>query len=293
MPSPWSVPAPARTPSARARSGPRASVPPVDPVRYAPTAQRPLRAKLRHLAADTDIQPHSHPWAQIAISETGVLRTTAGSSTYLVPPSRALWIPPGVEHVVQVVEAADIRTLYLHQPPGRLGPDVAGEQQPAWQQCRVLELSNLLRELVQQLPVGSEPGPPTPREQHVSALILDELRRARPVRIGIDLPADKRLRSLCSAVLDDPARHETLEQWAAETGASARTVARLFRSELGTTYVQWRQQVLLAKALTLAARGRPIGVIAAELGYASASAFSAMVTRTVGLPPARFFGQSQ
>ena len=127
----------------------------------------------------------------------------------------------------------------------------------------------------------------------MSALILDELRRARAVRIGIELPADKRLRSLCVAVLDDPARHETLEQWAAETGASARTVARLFRSELGTTYVQWRQQVLLAKALTLAARGRPIGVIAGELGYASASAFSAMVTRTVGLPPARFFGQAQ
>lgn len=279
--------------SLRHGSVPRASVPPVDPVRYAPSNDRPLRAKLRHLAADTDIQPHSHAWAQIAISETGVLRTTAGSSTYLVPPSRALWIPAGVEHVVQVVEAADIRTLYLHQPAGRLGPDVADDQQVAWQQCRVLELSNLLRELVRQLPVDSDPGPLTPREQHVSALILDELRRARTVRIGIELPADKRLRSLCVAVLDDPARLETLEQWAAETGASARTVARLFRSELGTTYVQWRQQVLLAKALTLAARGRPIGVIASELGYASASAFSAMVTRTVGLPPARFFGQAQ
>ena len=52
-----------------------------------------------------------------------------------------------------------------------------------------------------------------------------------------------------------------------------------------------REQVLLARALTLAARGRPMGVIATELGYASASAFTAMVTRSVGMPPSRFFGQ--
>ena len=37
---------------------------------------------------------------------------------------------------------------------------------------------------------------------------------------------------------------------------------------------------------------RPMQVIAAELGYASASAFTAMVTRTVGMPPSRFFGHT-
>ena len=270
----------------------RASVPPVDPVRYAPDPARPVRAKYRHLEADTDIQPHSHAWAQVALSATGVIRTTAGNSTYLVPPSRALWIPPNVVHVVTVVEAADLRTLYVHQDEATVGPGVPAEQHAAWRECRVLEVSNLLRELVPLLPSQGEAGPATERERHISALILDELRRARPVKLGIDLPADKRLRSLCEAVLDDPARLATIEAWAAEVGASPRTVARLFRSELGTTFVRWREQVLLARALTLAARGRPMGVIASELGYASASAFTAMVTRSVGVPPSRFFGQA-
>ena len=120
--------------------------------------------------------------------------------------------------------------------------------------------------------------------------MLDELRRARPVRLGVDLPADKRLLSLCRAVLDDPTRHTTLDAWAHDAGASARTVARLFRSALGTSFVQWRPQVRLARALSLAARTRPMASIAAELGYASASAFSAMVKRAVGAPPSRFFG---
>ncbi len=139
------------------------------------------------------------------------------------------------------------------------------------------------------LAVEAGPLKPTEREHHLSALVLDELRRAQPVPIGVDLPQDKRLRSLCEAVLDDPTRWNTLEICARSAGASARTVARLFRSELGTTFLQWRQQVLLAKALSMAARKIPMAVISAELGYASPSAFTAMVRRSVGAPPSRFF----
>ena len=76
--------------------------------------------------------------------------------------------------------------------------------------------------------------------------------------------------------------------WAADAGASARTVARLFRQKLGSSFGPWRQQVLLASALTLAARGVPMAVIAAELGYASPSAFTAMVKRSVGRRRAGF-----
>lgn len=274
------------------RSRRATSVPPLDPLHYAPTAERPVRAKVRHLAADTQVQPHSHPWAQVAMSATGVIRMTAGLSTYLVPPSRALWIPPGVEHVVTVVEDAEIRTLYIRQDDRLCGPGVPPAEFGPWRQCRVLEVSNLLRELVPHMPNEPDPGTPqtlSERERSLSTLILDELRRAQPVRLGVDMPRDKRLRALCEAVLDDPARWPTLEGWAQQAGASPRTVARLFRAELGMTFVQWRQQVILAKALTLAARKHPMSAIATELGYASASAFTAMVTRSVGMPPSRFF----
>jgi AraC-like DNA-binding protein len=70
-------------------------------------------------------------------------------------------------------------------------------------------------------------------------------------------------------------------------------VARLFRQELNTSFAQWRQQVVLAKAVALAARKRPMNLIAAELGYASASAFTAMVRRSVGMPPSLFFASAQ
>jgi AraC-like DNA-binding protein len=154
----------------------------------------------------------------------------------------------------------------------------------------VLEVSPLLRELVEQLGDATTAGQAqTERLRLCAALVQDELRRAPTVSLGVGLPSDKRLRALCEAVLDDPARHATLQGWAREAGASVRTIARLFQQELGTTFAEWRQQVLLAKALSMAARKRPMAHIAAELGYASASAFSAMVRRSVGVPPSRFF----
>ncbi|WP_119964070.1 AraC family transcriptional regulator [Simplicispira lacusdiani] len=269
---------------------------------FVPSRERPVRAKARQLAADTQVMPHSHPWAQVAISTTGVIRLTVDRGTYIVPPSRALWIPPGVEHAVTMVESADLRTLYFHQPRGRCGPGALGgatdrAEQAAWRQCRVLEVSDLLRALVREMPTAPDDGRPlTPaellRERHLSALIRDELARANAVKLGVDLPRDKRLRHLCEAVLADPTRHETLAAWARDTGASPRTVARLFRQELGSTFTQWRQQVVLAKAVSLAASRRPMGQIAAELGY-SPSAFSAMVRRALGQPPGRFLGQQR
>lgn len=277
-------------------AAPRA-LPPIDPLRFAPTAARPVRAKARFLRASSRIEPHRHAWAQVAFSATGVVRMTAGALTCIVPPSRAVWIPPGVEHVVTVVEDAELRTLYVHQADGVTGPfeaapgDTADAE--AWRQCRVLEVSSLLRELVAHLSTEPGDGPAGERERHLAALVLDELRRARPVALGVDLPRDKRLRALCEAVLDDPTRWPTLEDWARDAGASPRTAARLFRAELGTTYLQWRQQVLLARALTLAAGRMPMNRIAAELGYASPSAFGAMVRRSVGQSPSRFFGQAR
>ncbi|GGH65224.1 AraC family transcriptional regulator [Comamonas phosphati] len=261
---------------------------------FVPTPLRPVRAKCRWLAADTQVRPHRHPWAQLAISITGTIRLTVAQGTYIVPPSRALWVPPGVEHAVTVVESADLRTVYFHQPAGRCGPCVGRAEEAAWRQCRVLNASDLLRAVVRELPTLPDDSlhlsvQERTRERHLSALLLDELRRASAVQLGVGLPQDKRLRLLCEAVLADPTRHVTLEDWARDTGASPRTVARLFRQELECTFTHWRQQVVLAHAVSLAARDWPIQRIAAELDY-SPSAFSAMVRRTVGMPPARFFG---
>lgn len=278
----------------------RKTFPPADPQRFAPSLERPLRGKSRLMQHHMDIQPHQHDWAQLVFSITGAVRVSAEGQqrgySFMVPPSRAVWIPPHTVHAVTAVERAELRTLYLHESATAAlqpaAPAPQGETEP-WARCRVIEVSPLLRELVQQMAVDPDDRAATDiepeREQLLGALILDELRRARGLRLGLALPHDKRLRRLCEAMLAEPLRHADLDGWAAEAGASARTLSRLFREELGTSYAQWRQQLLLNQALALAARKQPMNLIAAELGYASASAFTAMVTRAVGMPPSRFF----
>lgn len=281
------MPTPAPAPAAPVvRAG--TSQPSYLPERYVPSADRPLRAKARLLEHLADIQPHHHAWAQLVFSFSGAVRVGTPRSTYIVPPSRAVWIPAGLEHAVTAIEQADLRTLYVLA-------DVLTSQ--AWASPRVLEVSPLLRELVLALPTDPDPCPAETaddqaRRHGVEALIAHELRRARPLPLGVALPSDTRLRRLCEAMLREPGRQGGLDAWASEAGASPRTLNRLFREQLGTSFLQWRSQLLLAHAVTLAARGRPMGHIAAELGYASASAFSAMVTRTVGMPPSRFFAEA-
>src|SRR5437868_8718327 len=85
----------------------RRSFPAFSPERFAPTAERPLRAKSRVLEHLADIQPHRHDWAQLVFSVTGAVRVNTEASTYIVPPSRAVWIPPGVVHAVTAIEQCD------------------------------------------------------------------------------------------------------------------------------------------------------------------------------------------
>lgn len=124
------------------------------------------------------------------------------------------------------------------------------------------------------------------------ALAMDEITRADTQALGVPMPhpehGDKRLRTLCEAVLRNPAEKSQLRDWGKQVGASERTVARLFRDELDTTFQQWRLQAVLAHALPQLTRGLSIAQVAAASGYASDSAFSAMFKQAMGKAPSHF-----
>lgn len=252
---------------------------------FTPTPARPVRVRARDMPVDSHFEPHRHAWAQLAYCASGVIQVRVVAPTtptaYIVPPSRAVWIAPGALHAVAVLEAAAFRTLYID-------PSVVATD---WSGCRVMAVSPLLRELVTALdPVGG-PAPEPAREAPLTTLVLDEMRRAESLALGVPLPgphSDKRLRALCQAVLDAPGRYATLQDWAADSGASERTLARMFRAQFGMGFAQWRRQTVLAHALPRLARGEPVGQVAAASGYASESAFSAMFKAAMGQPPSWF-----
>lgn len=273
----------------------RRAVPLGDTDPFRPTPERPVRCRARAMGHDTQFEPHHHPWGQLAYCASGLLQVTvadlrheagaATETTTIVPPSRAVWIPPGARHAVSMLETSQLYTLYVD----------ASVVAPGWSRTRVLVVSALLRELLlgmeQPHHVGHEE-----RQRAISSLVLAEMAHAPTQPLGVPMPdpqrGDRRLRALCEAVLNAPAEHATLSGWASRSGASERTLARLFREELGTGFQRWRQQVVLAHALPMLARGTPVSQVAAASGYASDSAFSAMFRAALGQPPSRFGPQT-
>ena len=94
---------------------------------------------------------------------------------------------------------------------------------------------------------------------------------------------------VCEALLRKPGRRETLEEWGDIAGASSRTLARLFASETGMRFVDWRQQARLAEALVQLAAGKDVASVARALGYGSPSAFTVMFRKALGKAPRDYF----
>src|SRR5579863_6324879 len=56
---------------------------------------------------------HTHDDDQLAWASRGVISVITDTATWLLPPSRALWIPAGVRHEVRAQGATTMRSLYV------------------------------------------------------------------------------------------------------------------------------------------------------------------------------------
>jgi len=103
------------------------------------------------------------------------------------------------------------------------------------------------------------------------------------------MPTDPRAFHIAQLLQHNPADDRPLPQIAKRSGASPRTLERLFLSETKMTFGQWRQRLRLLHALRLLANGEPVTAVALEVGYRSTSAFIAMFKSELGTTPARYY----
>ena len=226
-------------------------------------------------------EAHSHPCVQLLYASDGLMRVRTELGVWIIPPRRALLIAPGVLHELTMLSNVNMRTLYIDaEAAGSLVED-----------CKVLEVSPLLRELI--LALAQEPVdyPPEGRGGDLARLILSELAAMETVPIAVPWPRDRRLQALCTEIMAQPGSPRRLDDLASDAGASARTLIRLFPKETGLHYRQWVQQVHLAHAFEMLARGESVGAIARALGYASPSAFTSMFRRLLGRTPQHYLAE--
>lgn len=244
-----------------------------DPGRYQDLPQR-LAVMPKRFSDGHYIEPHHHPRDQLIYAVSGVMRIGTSDDSWVVPPDRALLMPAGVDHRVEVRGDVEMRTLYI-TPSG-----------PA--EIKVLTISPLLRELITALACEPMNYSGIKRAEQIAELIATELSEAESLPLNIPLPRDPRLQEVCQRLLHDPSITMSLEQLAEDTAASSKTLARLCAKELGMSFSVWRRRVRFSKAFELLGRNRPMKEVARSCGYESPSAFTFAFKRSFGTPPTEF-----
>ncbi|MQS36200.1 helix-turn-helix transcriptional regulator [Streptomyces katsurahamanus] len=227
------------------------------------------------LAAGQWIEAHSHPQHQLAWTRRGVLSVAVDDAYWVLPPTRALWLPAGVVHRTGATRDAVLCSLYLE--PDRCGLD--------WTEPTPVGVDGLLAHLIAYL---SRDGLADDARLRAEAVVLDLLRPLPAMPIDVPRPVDARVSAVADALLADPADRRSLEAHARAVGVSRRTLTRLFVHDTGMSFDRWRTHMRLRAALPLLAEGQSVSRAARAVGYATPSAFLAAFRRTVGTSPGRY-----
>jgi AraC-like DNA-binding protein len=219
---------------------------------------------------------HTHADHQVAWAASGVLTVRSETDAWVLPPTRALWIPAGVRHETLSERSTIMRTAYVRPATCAM----------TWAACTPVVATPLMAELITVLESAAFEGEP---RLHAEALLVDLLQPVAPTTIDVSLPVDDRARKVAEALLKDPADGRTLAEWGIEVGASDRTLARSFVSDTGLPFGRWRSLARLRAAMNALATGRAVGTVAHDVGYESSSAFVAAFRRETGVTPSTYF----
>ncbi|WP_233233750.1 helix-turn-helix domain-containing protein [Bordetella sp. LUAb4] len=224
------------------------------------------------------IPTHAHRRGQMLYAISGVMLVRAASGSWVVPPGRAVWVPPRTQHEIVMAGDVAMRTVFV-EPGLRAG---------LWESCQVFEVSPLLRELVIAavgLPRDYVTGG---RDEHLMTLVLDEIERAQPLSLHVPMPAHAGLAALCRALVRDPAQEVSLAGWARVLHMHPRSLARLFLRETGMNLGEWCRETKLLLSLPRLVAGASVLEVALEHGYNSPSAFTAAFRRSFGAAPSEY-----
>ena len=199
---------------------------------------RPMTVRAQSIPARHYFPEHAHRWNQVVYAISGVLTVAAEGRSFVISPEQAVWLPTGLRHRVGSLFGAEFRSLWIADEAGRGLPG-----SPI-----VFGVRPLLQALIVE---AAEIEGQEDRDGYagrVTGLILDQLRRARPLPGALPWPrGGSSLTALCEALYADPADPRGPETWGRELGMSERTLARRFEAELGMSLRSWRRRLRLGR----------------------------------------------
>jgi AraC-like DNA-binding protein len=228
--------------------------------------------------ASLELSAHRHRRGQLLYASRGTVAVSTPEGSWVAPPERGVWIPPGVPHAVRMMGEVSTRSVYVEP----------ADCHPLGDSCRVLAVSPLLRSLLIEAAAVPPEYDVDARDGLLMRLLVEEIARAATLPLALGMPRDPRLASLCARFISGPSVGQGIDAWASALGLQRRTFTRLFRRETGMSFVQWRQQACLLAALPRLAAGESVTGLAMDLGYENVHAFSTMFRRATGQPPSAY-----
>ena len=229
------------------------------------------------------IPAHQHPEDQLVYASQGVMTVRTEAGTWVVPAQRAVWIPAGIPHSVQMSGAVSMRTIYLRARMVRRLPRA----------CCVINVSPLLQQLIVHLCSYGKLIRRSKVHAHLIDVLVDQLEAVKTVPLQLPTPSDQRAARVAAALQSDLGESRSVDWACKKAGASKRTIERLFRQETRLSLGKWRQQLRLLRSLQLLAAGEKITSAALEAGYSTPSAFIAMFRKALGTTPRKYFENIQ
>jgi AraC-like DNA-binding protein/quercetin dioxygenase-like cupin family protein len=243
-----------------------------------------------HMIANTyakgvRLDPHLHREAQLVYAAKGTMQVTTPGGRWLVPPDRAVWVPAGLEHAIDLLADIEMRTLYFDLAWLKREKRYEGLTREF-----VVRVSPLLNQAILAL---FDARNTEERTELLVRLVMLELHQAEDSATFVPLPHEPRCRRAAMIVLDDPTGLHDIDTLAREVGTSARTLSRLFSTQTQLSFKSWCQRARIAAAIRRLSTDANVSVkqLATQLGYASVPAFSAAFRQVTGRTPTEFAGK--
>ena len=223
---------------------------------------------------------HYHLEGQLLYATRGVMLVKTSGKSWVIPPQRALWIPPLHQHSYQILSQTHLRSVYFSRQ--------FIEQCDAFvhrESVHVITMTPLLKILIASL---FDQHYSKQNQQKMAALLLNLFHEAQPLAAELPMPEMKRLSLAIRPLIFGQRWNLPMSDLADIASLSERSFTRLFKADTGISFRVWKQRARIYLALDLLAKEVSIKQVAYQLGFSSPASFTAAFRSITGGVPRDF-----
>lgn len=224
--------------------------------------------------------PHYHAEGQLLFATQGVMLVETEEKRWVIPPQRALWLPPLQEHSYSLLSHTELRTLYFSRSLIEACSSFTKSND-----VHIITATPLVKELIAGL-FSCEYQAASLRT--MALLLMEILSEAEQLAAELPMPRDERLSRAATELVVNHRWEASMSDLADIATMSERTFSRMFIRDTGFSFRNWKQRARIYVSLDLLSVGTPIKQVAYQLGFSCPAAFTATFRSVLGATPRDF-----